>query len=246
MSWENRLLKVIPDESCCSTTVCREGLGSGRRPTYITEDDWQEVEEHLMAASDFCAFHRRALFVERLLSTVVKMNWDDHWAGTVQAAAKKLVRLNKSNNISNININIKSKSSLNASSVQNSSDEEESACDSISDSGSDDSVTVERVIQPEDAHLVLLGLPLRDLLHRLRREILPLSRKRYDNCCANLRMTEANLRLGLSSTKRKKKCQPRIGELEKYWKEWLHPDTIFPSISFRGSSSSSSSSTGSS
>ncbi|OEU10946.1 hypothetical protein FRACYDRAFT_246821 [Fragilariopsis cylindrus CCMP1102] len=201
LSWKDRLLQVLPDESCCDTPVCREGLGSGRHPTYITEDNWEDVEQHLTVASDFCAFHRRALFLESLLSIVTKMNWDDHWSNTVQAAAKKLV-----------------------------------SDDNMVAEGDDDSNNI--IIQPEDEHLVLLGMSINDLLYRLRTEILPISRERYGVCYNNLRATEKNFRLGLSNTKRKKKCEPQIQKLEDYWNEDLHPGTIFPSISFRGSSSS--------
>jgi hypothetical protein len=242
-SWKDRLLQVLPDESCCDTPVCREGLGSGRHPTYITEDDWEDVEHHLTMASDFCAFHRRALFIESLLSIVTKMNWDDHWSNTVQAAAKKLVRLDKNSIIkNNSNNNNNNSSSSNNDIVNEDDDGNDIDMDQISDDimvvngGGDDSNNI--IIQPEDEHLVLLGMSIDDLLYRLRTEILPISRERYEVCYNNLRTTETNFRLGLSNTKRKKKCQPQINKLEDYWNESLHPGTIFPSISFRGSSSS--------
>lgn len=187
-SWKTSLLKVIPNKNCCATIVCKEGLGSVQYPVYIDEEDWQELEEHLLVASDFCAFHRRALFIERLLVIVAKKNLVDHWNSTVQAAAKKLMRL-----------------------------------------------TLGNIIQPEDVHLVLLGIPLEELLDRLQQEILPVSRKRYEVVRANLRKTEKKFRFGFNTTKRKKMCQPRIGKIEDYWAEWLHPNTIFPSIWFRES-----------
>jgi hypothetical protein len=196
VSWNDRFEKAIPDETCCATTVCSEGLGTARKPVCLMEDDWQELREELERASDFCAFHRRALFIERLLSIVEELNWVDHWTNTVQAAAEKLLRMKEKN--------------------------------------SDDSDALGRVVQPADEHLVILGMPLKELLNRLRTEILPVSCQRYEVCRVNLRRTEKNFRLGLSMTKRKKKWQPNIGELEAYWKDMLHPDTIFPSISFRG------------
>jgi hypothetical protein len=242
LSWKDRLLQVLPDESCCDTPVCREGLGSGRHPTYITEDNWEDVEQHLTVASDFCAFHRRALFLESLLSIVTKMNWDDHWSNTVQAAAKKLVRLDKNCIIKNNgNNNNNNSSNINSGIVNEDDDGNDIDMDQVSDDnmvveGDDDSNNI--IIQPEDEHLVLLGMSINDLLYRLRTEILPISRERYGVCYNNLRATEKNFRLGLSNTKRKKKCEPQIQKLEDYWNEDLHPGTIFPSISFRGSSSS--------
>ncbi|VEU42230.1 unnamed protein product [Pseudo-nitzschia multistriata] len=187
-SWKDKLDRVIPDEECCASIVCQEGFGSRSSPVCLDEEDWQELEEHLRAGSDFCAFHRRALFIERLLTIVAKKKWGDHWNDTVHSAAKKLARLACSN-----------------------------------------------AIQPEDLHLILLGIPVNGLLDRLQQDILPLSRKRYEIVRANLRKTEKNFRLGFSSTKRKKMYQPRIGELEMNWTEWLHPDTKFPSISLRES-----------
>jgi len=216
-SWKQRLSKVIPDETCCATRVCEDGLGSGRKATYITEEDWEELRQHLEAASDFCAFHRRALFTERLLSVVTTLEWGDHWAGTVQAAAEKLVRVNGGWN------------SLPLSNAI--AGTENPGGDKAANRGFRGGAAF---IQPEDAHLVLLGMSPGDLLDRLRNDVLPLSCHRYEVCRANLRRTEQNFRLGMSSTKRKKQCQPSIGELESYWMNWLHPHTIFPSISFRG------------
>ena len=242
LSWKDRLLQVLPDESCCDTPVCREGLGSGRHPTYITEDNWEDVQQHLTMASDFCAFHRRALFIESLLSIVSKMNWDDHWSNTVQAAAKKLVRLDKNSIIkNNSNNNNNTSSNINSGIVNEDDDGNDIDMDEVSDDimvvkGDDDSDNI--IIQPGDEHLVLLGMSIDDLLYRLRTEILPISRERYGVCYNNLRATEKNFRLGLSNTKRKKKCEPQIQKLEDYWNVDLHPGTIFPSISFRGSSSS--------
>merc|ERR1712161_16153 len=91
------------------------------------------------------------------------------------------------------------------------------------------------IIQTEDAHLLLLGIPIGELLHRLRTDILPLSSARYTICHRNLRNTETMFRLGLSNTKRKKKVLPQIKQLEEYWTDELHPGTIFPSLSFCGS-----------
>merc|ERR1712238_373899 len=177
-SWEDRLRQVLPYESCCATSVCREGLGSGRRPTYITEDDWIELKQHLTIASDFCAFHRRVLFVERLLSVVTKMNWDDHWNSTVQAAALKLVRLNHNRIHNNNNNNVvgenKKKSNNNNNSNSNiigtsrNNNEDDMDHDTTDDTNNDDAddiiVDCENnntdsnvIIQPEDAHLLLLG-----------------------------------------------------------------------------------------
>jgi len=104
--------------------------------------------------SEFCAFYRRALFVEQLLLIILQMNWNEYWAGTIQAAAQKLVRLK--NNNSSIN-NIQRGTTSNNNSNNN----------------DDDSATV--IIQPEDEHLVLLGMPIQNLLHHLQTEILPLT-----------------------------------------------------------------------
>jgi len=230
VSWKDLLQKVIPDESCCATTVCLDGLGSARNPVFLTDEDWQEVREHLEEASDFCAFHRRALFIERLLSIVEKIDWVDYWTHTVQKAAENLVRLKGNNSGTNTITN--TASSLGE--IISKEDNPDREGDVSSSFGSDDSIALGRVIQPEDEHLIVLGMPLNELLERLRTQILPKSCHRYEVCRANLRRTEKNFRLGRSTTKRKKNCQPDILELEAYWKDRLHPDTIFPSISFRG------------
>jgi hypothetical protein len=232
VSWKDLLQKVIPDDTCCATTVCLDGLGSARKPVFFTDDDWQEVREHLEEASDFCAFHRRALFIERLLSIVEKLDWVDYWTHTVQKAAQKLVRLQGNNSDSNTNININTASPLGK--IISKDDNPDREGNVTSSSGSDDSIALGRVIQPEDEHLIVLGMPLKELLERLRTQILPKSCHRYEICRTNLRRTEKNFRLGFSTTKRKKNCRPDIVELEAYWKDRLHPDTIFPSVSFRG------------
>jgi len=222
-TWKDRLLKVIPDEMCCATSLCLDGLGSARKPVCIEEEDWQALREHIGQASDFCAFHRRALFLERLLSVVEKIDWVDHWKTTVQEAAEKLVRMNDSCG--------------NYSSLLNTTTSNEEAIDSNVNSNLDSQAALGKAILPEDKHLILLGVPFEELLRRLRTEILPMSSQRYEVCRANLRRTEKNFRLGLSMTKRKKLWMKEIGELESYWEDWLHPDTIFPSLSYIGFSS---------
>jgi hypothetical protein len=230
VSWKDLLQKVIPGETCCVTTVCLDGLGSARNPVFLADEDWQEVRENLEEASDFCAFHRRVLFIERLLSIVEKLDWVDYWTHTVQKAAEKLVRLK--GDIIGTSTNIDTASPLGK--IISKEDNPDREDDTSSSFGSDDSIALGRVIQPEDEHLIVLGMPLKELLERLRTQILPKSCHRYEVCRANLRRTEKNFRLGRSTTKRKKNCQPNILELEDYWKDRLHPDTIFPSISFRG------------
>eukprot|EP00536_Pseudo-nitzschia_multiseries_P001449 jgi/Psemu1/63152/estExt_Genemark1.C_180165 len=189
-SWKEHVRNKIPGEECCDTVVCNEGLGSVRRPILMDEEDWQELEQHLREGSDFCAFYRRALFLERLLTIVTKKNWTDHWNATVRSAAQKLLRLRHG------------------------------------------------IIQPEDAHLAVLGIPLGDILDRLKSDVLPLTRNRYEVVRANLRRTEKDFRLGCKDTKQKKRCQPRIGIVEEQWKDWWHPGTIFPSVWFRDNNGS--------
>ena len=221
LSWKERLLRVLPDPSCCATVVCREGIGTNKKPTYLTEKDWMEVEEQLTIASDFCAFHRRAVFVERLLSVIVKLDWKDRWSDTVQSAAHKLVRLN---------LNKISTGTRNDSDTIHSNGNHSNTTAGIYDAFGNSSI----IIQPEDLHLLLLGMPMQDLLDRLRTDVIPLSRARYEICHPNLRATEGNFRLGLRNTKMKQKYLPRIKDLEETWSEWLHPGTNFPSISYTG------------
>lgn len=183
LSWKDRLQRVIPDETCCATTVCREGFGTQRKPVYLTEEDWQDLREELEAGSYFVGFHRRALFAERLFSVMEALDMTDQWEKTVQATAQKLLNM-------------------------------------------------KGAIQPEDEHLVLLAMSPRELLIRLRTEILPLSCDLYQVCRANMRKTAKNFRLGWKSTSNKKKFQPDVGNLESYWLNYLYPGTIFESISY--------------
>ncbi len=183
LSWKDRLLKVIPDESCCATIVCREGFGTKRKPVYLVEEDWQDLRDELEKASYFAAFHKGALFVERLLSVLETLGLTDHWEETVQASARKLLKM-------------------------------------------------KGAILPDDEHLVLLAMSPRELLIRLRTEILPTTWDRYQICRANMRKTAKNFRLGFGSTPKKKKCQPQVGNLESYWLNNLYPSTLFESISY--------------
>ena len=223
MSWKDRLLQEMPDENCCATTVCQDGFGTGRKPAYITEDDWQDIHEQLEAACYFCSFHRRALFIERLFSILELIGWTDQWTHTVQATARNLVKMKASiNNSNNYAVSLgKPFSNLGNSDG-----------DIKSNLGSIDSVAFGRAIQVEDEHLVLLGMPPNELVVRLRTEILPITCRRYEVCRANLRKMEKKFRLGKSNTAMKKKFLPNIGTLEAYWKEFLYEDTFFPSISF--------------
>ena len=183
LSWKDRLQRVIPDETCCATTVCREGFGTQRKPVYLTEEDWQDLREELEAGSYFVGFHKRALFAERLFSLLEALDMTDQWEKTVQATAQKLLYM-------------------------------------------------KGAIQPEDEHLVLLAMSPRELLVRLRTEILPMTCDLYQVCRANMRKTAKNFRLGWKNTANKRKFQPDVGNLESYWLNYLYPGTIFESISY--------------
>ncbi len=183
LSWKDRLQRVSPDETCCATTVCREGFGTKRKPVYLTEEDWQDLREELEAGSYFVGFHRRALFAERLFSVLEALDMTDQWEKTVQATAQKLLNM-------------------------------------------------KGAIQSEDEHLVLLAMSPRELLVRLRTEILPMTCDLYQICRANMRKTGKNFRLGWKNTANKKKFQPDVGNLESYWLNYLYPGTIFESISY--------------
>jgi hypothetical protein len=89
------------------------------------------------------------------------------------------------------------------------------------------------VIQQEDAHLVLLGLPLSELLDRLQEDILPICKERYATLRSNYQTTVAAFKLGKANTLHKKKYQPQVGELEVYWND-LFAGTVFPSIAMTG------------
>jgi hypothetical protein len=86
------------------------------------------------------------------------------------------------------------------------------------------------IVQEEDAHLVLLGIPLTELLRRLQEDIIPVASHRYSVCKSNLRTTVSAFRLGKANTKHKRLYQPQIGELEDYWNRYLQPGTVFPSV----------------
>ena len=86
------------------------------------------------------------------------------------------------------------------------------------------------VVQEEDVHLVLLGIPLTELLRHIQEDIIPIASSRYELCKFNLQTTINAFRLGKPNTKHKKLYQPQIGELEDYWKQYLQPGTVFPSV----------------
>ena len=220
ISWTDRLLTVMPDETCCATSVCQDGFGTAKKTVYLTDDDWQDLRGQIEAASYFCAFHRRALFVERLLSLVEHLDMTDYWTNTVQVAAQNLVKVKDSMNASNsyaISLDKPMSELGNANGVDKST------------SGVVDSVMT--AIQSEDEHLVLLAMSPKEFLIRLRTEILPLTCHRYEICRANLRKTEKKFRLGGTNTPAKKKFMPDIAALESYWEHSLYKDTLFPSIS---------------
>jgi hypothetical protein len=187
-SWKERLIKKLPDESCCASEICHRGLGTGRRPApQLSDEEWQQVGYELQVVSDFCAFYHRVIFLQQLLTIIIEpsYNWLDHWKDTVETTAKRLLNLPSSSTV---------------------------------------------VVQDEDAHLLLLGIPLIELLRRLQDDIIPIASARYEVCKLNLQTTIRAFRLGKSNTKHKKLFQPQVGELEDYWKHYLQPGTVFPSV----------------
>ncbi|KAL3912176.1 MAG: hypothetical protein SGILL_006987, partial [Bacillariaceae sp.] len=206
--WRQRLLEVLPTETCCASDRCRMGIGTGRKPAPpLSDQEWKVVGDELQVASDFFAFYHRVLFLEQLVEILLQAgDWASHWEDTVQSAAQHLVVLHQSVQES---LSSSSSSALNADAMDGSS--------------------LLPLIQQEDAHLVLLGLPLTELLQRIQDDILPLAKERYKILRKNYQTTVAAFKLGKANTQHKKKYQPQVGELEEYWND-LFEGTVFPSI----------------
>ncbi|KAG7348747.1 hypothetical protein IV203_011344 [Nitzschia inconspicua] len=192
--WRERLLLVMPTDKCLSSEVCSRGIGTGRSGApFLSDQQWKQVGEELQVASDFVAFYHRVVFIEQLLSILLRAgDWASHWEETVQTVARGLIDL------------------------------ESKQLPRSNDCGS-------AILQQEDAHLVLLGIPLRELLCRIQVGLMPLASERYHLVRSNLQKTVAAFRFGKSNTKHKKLYQPRLGELEDYWNELLH-GIVFPSV----------------
>lgn len=201
--WRRRLLEVLPTEACCASELCHMGIGTGRKPARpLSDQEWKQIADELQVASDFFAFYHRVLFLEQLVEILLQAgDWATHWEATVQLAAQHLVVLHQL--------------------VQESSS-------TLKNDDADDSSLLP-LIQQEDAHLVLLGLPLTELLQRIQDDILPLCKERYDNLRKCYQTTVAAFKLGKSNTQHKKKYQPQVGELEEYWND-LFAGTVFPSV----------------
>ncbi|KAG7375051.1 hypothetical protein IV203_014146 [Nitzschia inconspicua] len=192
--WRERLLLVMPTDKCLSSELCSRGIGTGRNAApFLSDQQWKQVGEELQVASDFVAFYHRVVFLEQLLSILLRAgDWASHWEETVQTAARGLIDL------------------------------ESKQLPRSNDCGT-------AILQQEDAHLVLLGIPLRELLCRIQVGLMPLASERYHLVKSNLQKTVAAFRFGKSNTKHKKLYQPRLGELEDYWNELLH-GIVFPSV----------------
>jgi hypothetical protein len=206
--WRQRLLQVLPDASCLSSDRCSLGIGTGRSPALpLTDLEWKQVGDELQVASDFVAFFHRVVFLEQLVTILLgASDWASHWENTVQVSAHRLIELQKSTIGGTIGFVAKSESSLDTSDM-----------------------TMSQVLQQEDAHMVLLGIPLKELLSRIQNDLLPLASTRYDEIKASMQKTVAAFRLGKSNTKHKKQYQPQVGELEEYWNDLLE-GIVFPSI----------------
>jgi hypothetical protein len=205
--WQQRLLQMLPDVACLSSELCTRGLGSGRQPAPpLSDNEWRHVGKQLKMASDFMAFFHRVLFSEQLVSILVKDDdWAAHWENTVQKSALRMIDLQKTTIVE----------SKTWSAVDSTLDER-------------DQLTSQQILQQEDSHLILLGMPLTEMLARLQ-ELVHLSSDRYGVIKLNLQKTVTAFRFGTSNTKHKKQYQPQLGELEEFWNE-LFKGVVFPTM----------------
>jgi hypothetical protein len=214
--WKKYMKKVVPTKFCDSD-LCKMGIGNNTQRKQhschsFTESEWNQIHEEIQHASDFLAFYHRLVFLEQLLTIVVNTIQQQQWIGTVFSAAHHLLRLDDSYLFY---VSYDSTKSLHAATPFSRSQN--------------------LIVQPEDAHLALLGMPLSELLDCIRKEVVPLASSRHVECRRNLHRTILAFRLDGNSdnNKFKKKYQPFIGMLEDHWKQVLKPGLAFPTVTLK-------------
>jgi hypothetical protein len=91
-SWSTS--STVPLANFCQSEICKAGLGIGRQPTSpLTKEEWKHVWDNFDSASAFLACYSRAVFIDQLLSIVLKVKFDKQWSKTVQCAAQPLMDL---------------------------------------------------------------------------------------------------------------------------------------------------------